>query len=184
MNNLKMKFWGESKYWWLILLIGIILIFSGFAYWLFPAIGFAIASQIFGWLLVLTGIIQLCVSAGANRPRGWGWWLAGGVVDLFIGFLLVRNILLSEFVFPYFIAFVLFLWGFSAIFSSIANRERRGWWLYLINGILMLFLSYFFLEAGYVGNMMTISFLTALAFIYWGFTLCTVGYDLRPRNNI
>ena len=59
-----------------------------FAYWFWPAAGYAIASQIFGWLLVLTGIVQICVSAGINRPRGWGWWLAGGVIDLFVGILI------------------------------------------------------------------------------------------------
>ena len=68
----------------------------------------AVASQIFGWLLILAGVVQLCVSAGVNRPRGWGWWLAGGVIDMFVGFLLVRSVVLSEIVFPYFLAIVLY----------------------------------------------------------------------------
>lgn len=182
MKNLSIYYWGQTKAWWVVLVIGILLVVGGFVYWMWPAAGYAVASQIFGWLLVLTGIVQLCVSAGVNRPRGWGWWLAGGVIDLFIGFMLVRSIILSEIVFPYFIGFIFFVWGIGAIFSSIAQRQRRGWWLYLINGILMLLLSAFFLEAGYVQNMMTVSFLTALAFIYWGFTLSAYAYDMRPRQ--
>ncbi|MDE6396323.1 MAG: DUF308 domain-containing protein, partial [Muribaculaceae bacterium] len=50
-----------SRAWWAILLIGILLVLGGFAYWLWPVAGFAVASQIFGWLLILAGIVQLCV---------------------------------------------------------------------------------------------------------------------------
>ena len=55
---------GSSKYWWLLLLAGILLIIGGFAYWFWPAAGFAVASLLFGWLLVVIGVVQLCVSAG------------------------------------------------------------------------------------------------------------------------
>ena len=133
-----MNFWGQTKYWWLVLVVGILLVLGGFAYWFWPAAGFAIASQIFGWLLILTGVVQLCVSAGVNRPRGWGWWLAGGVIDMFVGFLLVRSIILSELVFPYFLAVVFIFWGIAWIIASVTSRAKRYWWMYLINGILLL----------------------------------------------
>ena len=132
-----MNYWGHTKLWWLVLCVGILLVIGGFAYWFWPAAGYAIASQIFGWLLVLTGIVQLCVSSGVNRPRGWGWWLAGGVIDMFIGFMLVRSIILSEFVFPYFLAFIFIFWGISALISGVSQRQRKYWWLYLINGVLL-----------------------------------------------
>ena len=111
MKAINFSYLGQSRYWWAVLLVGILLVIGGFTYWFFPEAGYAIASQIFGWLLILAGIVQLCVSAGQNRPRGWGWWLAGGVIDIFIGFMLVRSIILSEMVFPYFLAFVFIFWG-------------------------------------------------------------------------
>ncbi len=178
------NYWGQSKWWWVVLLVGIMTILSGFAYWLWPAIGFAISSQIFGWILVLGGIVQLCVSSGSDRPQGWGWWLVGGVIDLFIGFMLVRSVILSELVFPYFIAIVFLFWGLGAIFSSVGQRARRYWWLYLINGILLMVIGYFFLEAGYIQNMLMTSMLTSLAFIYWGFCICLLSYDIRPASHI
>ena len=82
-----------------------------------PVAGYAVASRIFGWLLILVGIVQLLVSSGPDRGRGWGWWLAGGIIDMFIGFLMVRSIVLSEAVFPYFIAFI-FIFGASAPFAA------------------------------------------------------------------
>lgn len=174
------SFWGQTKLWWLVLVIGILMVISGFAYWFFPAIGYAVASVLFGWMLIGAGVVQLCVSAGENRPRGWGWWLAGGVIDMFIGFMLVRSVTLAEAVFPYFIAFVFIFWGVGALVGSVNGRDRKYWWLQLINGILLLVIGFFFLEAGYIQNMVNVSFLTSLAFIYWGFTLAMGSYDMKP----
>ena len=171
---------GTTRYWWVILLVGILLVLGGFAYWIWPAAGYAVASQIFGWLLLLAGIVQLCAASGPNRGRGWGWWLAGGVIDMFIGFMLVRSVLLSEMVFPYFLAIIFIFWGIEAFVSSAARRRQRYWWLGVINGILLCLIGFFFLEAGYVSDMLMVSFLTSIAFIYWGFTVAMAAYEVRP----
>lgn len=176
-----LNYFGQSRYWWIVLIIGILMVISGFSYFLWPAIGYAVSSQIFGWMLVLAGIVQLCVSSYNDRPRGWGWWLAGGVIDLFIGFMLVRSVILSELVFPYFISIVFLFWGINAIFSAVDRRSVKYWWVYLINGILMLIIGFFFLEAGYVQDMLMTSWLTSLAFIYWGFSIAMVSYEMKPR---
>lgn len=174
------SFWGQSKLWWLVMIVGILMVIAGFTYWFFPAMGYAVASVLFGWMLIAAGIVQLCASAGVNRPRGWGWWLAGGVIDMFIGFMLVRSVTLAEAVFPYFIAIVFVFWGIGALVSAVTSTQRGYWWLQLINGILLLTIGYFFFEAGYLQNMINVSFLTSLAFIYWGFTLAMGAYDLKP----
>lgn len=99
---------------------------------------------------------------------------------MFVGFLLVRSIILSELVFPYFLAVVFIFWGIAWIIASVTSRSKRYWWMYLINGILLLILGFFFMEAGYTQNMLMVSFLAALAFIYWGFTLAMASYDMKP----
>lgn len=179
MNEIR-NYWGHTKGWWMVLVVGVLMVIAGFAYWFFPAIGYAVASVLFGWMLILAGVVQLCVSASANRPRGWGWWLAGGVIDMFIGFMLVRSVTLAEAVFPYFIACVFIFWGVGALVSAVNSRGRKYWWLYIINGILLLVIGFFFLEAGYLANMVNVSFLTSLAFIYWGFSLAMASYDMKP----
>jgi len=120
MNLSKFNLVGYSKSWWLILIAGIVMVLCGFAYWFWPGAGYAIASQIFGWVLILAGVIQLIVAAGPHYPKGWGWWIAGGMIDLFVGFMLVRNIMLSEFVFPYFLALIFIYWGITTIISSVS----------------------------------------------------------------
>lgn len=175
-NNL-----GTSRYWWLVLITGLLLVIGGFAYWFWPAAGFAVASLIFGWLLVATGIVQLCVSAGRERPKGWGWWLTGGVINLFVGFLLVGNIFLAEAVLPYFLAFVFLYAGIMTLASAFGGRGS-GWWLYLINGILLIIIGGFFCAGGYLQEMNMVSLLASLAFVYWGFVVAAFAYDLKPHK--
>lgn len=179
MKSVDLRTVGQTRWWWLILVVGILLVIGGFAYWFWPAAGYAVASQIFGWLLILAGIVQLCVAAGPNSPRGWGWWIAGGIIDMFVGFMLVRSVILSEAVFPYFLAFVFLYWGIEA-FVSAASRRNRYWWLGIINGILLAIIGFFFLEAGWTSDMYMVSFLASIAFIYWGFTVAMAAYELKP----
>lgn len=180
MKTTNLNFWGTSRYWWIVLVVGLALVVAGCAYFLFPTIGYPVASVIFGWVMVLAGILSLCVSAGRNRPSGWGWWLVCGVVNMFVGFMLVRSVVLSEIVFPYFIALVTAMWGIGAIFSSVSQRERKYWWIYLINGILLLAISFLLIESGYTQEIEMVSILVAVAFVYWGATLSMVSLDMRP----
>lgn len=182
MKSLNINYLGQTRYWWVVLVVGILLVIGGFAYWFWPAAGYAVASQIFGWLLVLAGVVQVCVSSGVNRPGGWGWWLAGGVIDMFIGFMLVRSVLLSEAVFPYFLAFIFMFWGIEAFVGAASRRNGRYWWLGIVNGILLCIIGFFFLEAGWVSDMFMVSFLASIAFIYWGFTVAITSYEMKPET--
>lgn len=176
-------YWGKTKYWWSIMLVGILMVPCGFAYWIWPVAGYAVASQLFGWMLVLAGCVQLIVGGGVNQVPGRGWWIAGGIIDIFIGFMLVRSVILSETVLPYFLAFIFLYWGVSSIISSFSTQGKKYWWLQLINGILLCVIGFFFLEGGYLSNMASVNFLVSLAFIYWGFSLCIFSYEIRPSKN-
>lgn len=171
---------GSTRYWWLLLVVGILLIAGGLSYWLWPVAGYAVASILFGWLLLTTGIVQVCVSAGKHRPRGWGWWLAGGIIDIFVGFMLVSNVFLAEAVLPYFLAFVFFYWGFMAIGRSFVGG--RGWWIYLVNGILLAIIAGYLCWGGWMRQELIVSLITSIAFIYGGFSLTATACDMRPRR--
>ncbi len=180
MKDQNVKYFGSTRLWWVVLCVGILLILGGFAYWLWPVEGFMTSSILFGWLLVLAGIVQLCVASGPARPRSWGWWIAGGIIDLFIGFMLVRSLPLAESVFPIFLAIIFIFWGIEAFIGAAVGRHGKYWWLGLINGILMCVIGYFFFEGSMLSNTYMVSFLTSLAFIYWGFTVAIAGYEMKP----
>lgn len=182
MKTTNINFWGTTRYWWAVLIVGILLVLSGFAFLFWPIVGSIVASQIFGWLCVVAGVISLCVSAGRNRPRGWGWWLAGGIINMFIGFMLVGNLLLSMTVFPIFVAIMFLYWGFGAIFSSLSMTDRKYWWLYLINGIMLIIIGGLLMSSNLLSQLEMVDTLTSIAFIYWGFCLIVLSSDLRPTT--
>ena len=126
------SFWGKSRYWWAVLLVGILLIPCGI--WLVarPDIGYSVISLLLGWFLIILGILQLIIASDINRrEQGWGWWLAGGILDILIGFLLVSNLVLSEIVLPYFFAFILLYRAIKNIVAGVMlAKAYKGWWLY------------------------------------------------------
>ncbi len=181
MKGINKNYAGQSRWWWVVLIVGIMLVAGGFAYWLWPVAGYTVAAQLFGWLLILTGVVQLCAAASPTPPSGWGWWIAGGVIDIFIGFMMVRSIMLSEAVLPYFLAIIFIFWGIESIVgSAMRRRSRSSWWLGIINGILLCIIGFLFLEAGWGAEIAMVSFLTSIAFIYWGLTVAITGYEMKP----
>lgn len=180
MNAKIQQFQEQSHSWWAVLVVGILMVIAGFAYWLFPVIGYEVASILFGWMLVAFGVVQLCVSGGNRRPKNWGWWLAGGILNMFVGFMLIRNITLAELLFPYFLAVVFVYSGVTALVSAAWRGRRRLRWVRYVNGIILLLIGFLFFEAGYWANVYNVSFLTALAFVYWGTTLIIFSIDMKP----
>lgn len=171
---------GSSKQWWMLLIIGILLVAGGFAYWFWPGAGFAVASILFGWLLIGVGVVQICVASGRVHPVDWVWWLIGGAINVLVGFLLVSNLFLAEAVLPVFLAFVFLYCGIMALARGFSGRYVQGRWLYFVNGILLLIIGCCFFGGSYQQEMSMVSFLAALAFVYWGFTLASVGLELKP----
>ena len=88
-----MYFWGKTKYWWTLIVVGLLMIPCGLWLWTQPALGYEVLSMLLGWLLILFGIVQLIVSSNVKQKvQGWGWWLAGGIIDILIGFILVGHL--------------------------------------------------------------------------------------------
>ena len=107
MDTIDYIFWGKSKYWWIILIPGILLIPCGCWFLFSPSVGYLTITTILLWMLILIGITQLLIAFNMARHHiGWGWWLAGGILDLFIGFIMLGNIAVSALMLPYFFAFV------------------------------------------------------------------------------
>ena len=180
----KFSFWGKSRYWWAVLTVGVLLIPCGIWFMFRPAAGYAIISMLLGWALVVLGAIQLVIAGDVERNRsGWGWRLAGGIFDLFIGFLLISHLLLSESLLPYFFAFILLYRGIKYIVSGLVlSRRSKGWWLYLLNGILLLLFSFFFFFSPLAASVVIV-YLCAIAFVYWGAMLIVFALDLKPDKN-
>ena len=84
------------RYWWLLLLTGIALLVIGIVVFAFPAQSYIGMSLMFGWLILLSGIFQVILStANKHYITGRGWMLAGGIIEIVLGAILVWNVALS-----------------------------------------------------------------------------------------
>lgn len=183
MENISNLFWGKSKYWWTVLLPGVLLIPCGCWFLFSPSIGYFTITTVLLWMLILVGIVQLINAFNMQRHHtGWGWWVAGGIIDIFIGFIMLGNIGFSAMVLPYFFAFIFLYKGVASVVSAFSSiGHNSSWWLYLINGLLQIILAALFFVSPF-SAMIAIDFLIGVSFIYWGISLIFLSLDLRPGN--
>ena len=70
------------RYWWLLLIIGIALFAVGVLIFVYPAQSYLGMSLVFGWLMLISGILEVVLSSvNKHFITGRGWMLAGGGYD-------------------------------------------------------------------------------------------------------
>lgn len=132
------------RYWWLLLIVGIALFVVGILIFVYPTQSYLGMAVVFGWLMLVTGILEVVLST-ANRHfvTGRGWMLAGGIIEIILGLILIFNVALSAATLPIFLGFWLMLRGFSAIgLGGDMNAMQvagSGWTIF--TGILLLLCS-------------------------------------------
>ena len=109
------------KNWWLSLILGILYIIVALCLLFAPGSSYIALSVIFSISMLISGIIEIIFSISNRRSiSSWGWYLAGGIIDLILGIYLVAYPLLSMEVIPFIVAFWMMFRGFSATGYSMA----------------------------------------------------------------
>jgi len=73
------------KYWWLLLLSGLILLAVGILVFASPATAYISLSILFGASILSIGFFETVFAISARKSlEGWGWTLAGGLLDIVI----------------------------------------------------------------------------------------------------
>lgn len=156
------------KNWWLILLLGILELILSIWCFITPLSSFLSLSFVFAFFILLYGIFQIIFSLSNTKSlRGWGWFLAGGVLTTVLGILILREPALTAILFTLYIAFWLMFSGVSAIAVAIDlnNLKVPGWFWLLILGIIILILAFImiFIPAAGAISVVVILALTLLA---------------------
>ena len=118
------------RYWWLLLIIGIALFVVGILVFVYPTQSYLGMSLLFGWLMLISGILEVVLSSvNKHFITGRGWMLAGGIIEIVLGIILIFNVALSAATLPIFLGFWLMLRGVSAIglggdMNAIRNSLR------------------------------------------------------------
>ena len=173
------------KNWWISLLIGVLYIIAGI--WVFqtPLASYVSLSIIFSVFIFISGGSQIVFSV-SNRHEisSWGWYLAGGILDLIIGFLLITHPLMTMVILPFYIGFWLLFQGFMAIGLSFQIKTfgilAWGWLLFF--GCLIILFSFLLLANPVIGGF-SIVYMTALAFISAGIFRIALAFNLKKQNH-
>lgn len=169
------------KNWWVSLLLGLLYIVVALCLMFAPLSSYVALSIIFSVSMLVSGLLEI-IFAASNRKTlsSWGWYLAGGIIDLILGIYLVAYPLLSMEVIPFFVAFWLMFRGFSAMGYSMDLQRygTREWGWYMAFGVLAVICSFAIIWQPGIGAM-SIVYMLAFAFLIIGFFRIMLSFELK-----
>jgi uncharacterized membrane protein HdeD (DUF308 family) len=161
---------GAVKYWYLPLIFGILFIIVGIWVSITPMASFVTLSYIFAFTFLFAGILEVIYAISNRRAiHHWGWSLAGGILGLIIGFLLVSNPGISMVALPLYIGFAIVIYAIAGIGRSVAlkRHQARSWGYSMFTSILGVIFGLLMMFNPVFGGL-TIVFYTALSFLIVG----------------
>lgn len=175
---------SPAKHWYLLLILGVIFVLMGIWTLRTPVSSLIALTIFFAVTFLVSGIFET-IYAVANRKiiYNWGWNLAGGIIDLLIGVLLIANPGLS-------VIFLLFYVGFALIFRAIMTigwavhlnkLGFRNWGWVLVAGILGLIFSFLLIWNPAITGLVVIIFLS-VTFIILGIGQIIISLRLKQLN--
>lgn len=173
------------RYWWLMLIIGIALFVVGILVFVYPAQSYLGMAVVFGWLMLLSGILEV-VLASVNRHfvTGRGWMLAGGIIEIVLGIILIFNVALSAATLPIFLGFWLMLRGFSAIGlggdMSAMQIAGSGWTIF--TGILLVLCSLWILFQPLVFGTTAVIVWVGISLLFAGVAASSLAFQLQRAH--
>ena len=181
-NNLRQT----VKNWYLILILGIILIFVGI--WVFntPVLSYATLSILFAAAFLVTGILEIAyVISNSKEMEKWGWSLVSGIIDLLIGILLMALPATAMMFLAFYVGFGILFRSTLAIGRSIDLKRWHiaGWGYLLLIGILGLIFSFILIWNPIFAGL-TIVFYTGMSFIMIGIFQVFLSFKLRKLKKM
>ena len=170
-----------QKLWWYTLLRGIILILLAFFVFRHPVNAILGVAVFIGISLLLTGIVQIGISfASRGVIPNWGWALAGGLIDILFGFVLLSNPALTAVSLPFVVGFWIILSGIMSFADSFQSKKEGNslWGLSMLGGILSVIIGYFIMSDVIVGAL-TLTAWMGIGFAIAGIVNIVVGFKLK-----
>ncbi len=161
---------NSVRYWYLPLIFGILFIIVGIWVFITPMASFVTLSYIFAFTFLFAGLLEVIYAISNRRTiYNWGWSLAGGIIGLIVGFLLVSNPGISMVALPLYVGFAIVVYAIGGIGRSVALRRYRirSWGYLMFTSVLGLVFGLLMMFNPVFGGL-TIVIYTALSFITLG----------------
>lgn len=170
------------KYWWLVLIKGIILILLAFLVFANPVGALVGLALYIGIALMFTGVFLIAAALSLRKTEeGWGWRLAEGILDVVFAFILLSNPGVTAAVFPFVIGIWIMVYGIFNFADSFRVKKEGAsdWWMGLLGGILTILLGYMITSNILVGAF-TITFWIGLGLLIFG--IINISLSMRMRR--
>lgn len=175
----------QMKYWWLVLIKGIILIFLSFFIFGNPAGTLLGLALYIGISLMVTGVL-LIITSISNRESDtqWGWNLAGGILDLIFGFILLSNPAVTATVLPFVVGFWMIFYGITLFVGSFGSKKEgdKNWWVNLLGGILTVIVGYIVMS-NIITGAIAITFWIGTGFMLFGIVNISIAFKMKRLAN-
>ena len=180
-QSLLSMFRQSAKNWYLYLIAGLLLLFTGIWVFTTPLTSYLALTFLFSFSFIFYGIIMVTnIIMHRKLMNNWGWSLAFGIIYTLLGIYLVINPMLSISTLPIIVAVFLLLQSTNVIATAIEMNkvDRKGWIFILILGILGIIFS-FFLLINPVLSGISIVVWTGLALVTGGISNIVIAFRLR-----
>jgi uncharacterized membrane protein HdeD (DUF308 family) len=169
------------KNWWLLLIAGIAYIVLGILVWRHPGETILVAAIYIGIILLITGISQAIL---AIRERDglekWGWYLAIGLIDIFLGGIFLFNPISTAVALTLVIGIWFLFRGILEFVNSFSLKSKGVdlWWISMFGGLILAILGFIIVGKPLAGTMAIVT-LISVAFWLKGIIMIVMSFGLK-----
>ncbi len=140
--------------------------------------------EIFGWLLIIGGILEAAYGFWRRRWGGFFLDLLTGLLYVAIGFMIVTSPVRATEALTLLVAFYLILNGVFHLFAAVSGQFQHWFWV-LGHGVIDLSLGIWIWRSWPLSSLFIIGLFVAIDLILNGFTLVMLGLAARklPAGN-
>ncbi|MGD9328479.1 MAG: HdeD family acid-resistance protein [Cyclobacteriaceae bacterium] len=181
MTSLLKEIKRTVKNWWIFLILGIILVIFGIWVMMTPLESYITLAIFFSAMVFVNGIFDIVFSISNNKMlKGWGWHLAGGILETLLGVILMIHPALTMNILPLMLGFWLMFGAVSIISGAfdLKSYKIKGWGWMLVLGIIVMIFSFMVIGNPIFGSG-TIVIMTSIAIISYGVSYITFGMQLK-----
>ncbi len=175
---------GMRDHWWWFLLLGIFLVVTGTIALSAAPFVTAAAVVMFGFLLLMAGVVQIVSSFWAGRWSGLLLHLLIGILYVITGYLIVEDPFDGAESLTLMVAFFLLVAGLFRIVASLLLQFHDWGWV-LLNGIVTLLLGLMILKQWPASGLWVIGMFVGIDMIFngWAWVMLSLGLrSLKHRN--
>jgi len=168
-----------KKRWGWFLAMGILLVLLGIVAFGFSILTTIISVIVFGWLMIIGGVLQAIHAFGCRQWGGFFIDLLAGILYLVVGFLIVANPGVSAVALTLLIAMFLFLGGIFRIVVALSVRFHNQLWL-VLHGIINVALGILIWQQWPLSGLWVIGLFVGIDMLFNGWSLIMLG--LAAKN--